>query len=949
MSNLDVVLVAGSQNLNDGVNTFLVSWKLGAPLRAAEQLGGPGSDIAASGPVDESAWVESVFNVAIAGSSVDDVSARIAAIAAELRDLSDWTIGLKNSAYTGLLRVKLGHCIEVPLDYPWDGRLMNAAKTQVEIVIEREPWVYGETDTLYDAFAVTVPCALDLSAMIGDARAPLTLLLDAWSANLHQVIAGVYPADAQPISTFVREAVDLTWSGGAADADANGWPDGVGNTVWKTNAAAGVYADIDVTDFIAGTYAVYANAKRDAGCDPATIETTYTAPVDIEGTDLRRHFLGLVSLPCAKVRGSATSTLRLTLKGDGTDYVCLNTVEFIPCHAGLIGWHHATAGSSADKLRWEDEVVYADDAASLGYSLADREIIAKVGTLVITGEATTEAPELDVDASASYVPRWEQLPGAPVESSPPSIEKLIFESSFEDDIDTDGLSDEWTLGGSVSMTPTMVAAIGEGTYSQRLQYSGGVGDSNENAWIITPFSHRGIVTPGDTVYVSGVMKGSILGCTMYVRISAWDSAKSELETHDRRLYPWSETMEFAHSHVMPPDTAYVTVSFIASGIDDGDVIDLTLDDVRVVVPNPADGGLAFLTSFEVDENGNGVADELAGAGPVSATYSLVAAIGEGSKAQRTQYTAPGGTMDRWFAWLSNSLCGVGMAVAGAIVRLRIKATGSNSGGSCAPMLWYYDADYVLVGQSYRTLVPTPDVAVWEMYRKLPATTMYVKAGMYFYDLDAGDTIDLTVDDMRVDVVDTTSSLAVFHGDSMTYGSGAVHGVSDYPTLTAPTGSWTKINLGTPGGTIDSFRSNAAAAVDPFYDANRPTNIVAIWAGTNDMAVGGYTPAEVLDDLTVYGQARKAVGWKVLTFTILPRSDPGISGTFEADRQTANAAIRETWSTYADALVDVAADTRIGDAGDSNDTTYYNADKVHLNAAGNAIVAEIVEAAIESLT
>jgi lysophospholipase L1-like esterase len=47
------------------------------------------------------------------------------------------------------------------------------------------------------------------------------------------------------------------------------------------------------------------------------------------------------------------------------------------------------------------------------------------------------------------------------------------------------------------------------------------------------------------------------------------------------------------------------------------------------------------------------------------------------------------------------------------------------------------------------------------------------------------------------------------------------------------------------------------------------------------------------------------------------------------------------SCGADAVVDIAANTTIGDSGDQNNTTYYNADTVHLKTAGYAIVAQAV--------
>jgi hypothetical protein len=299
--------------------------------------------------------------------------------------------GLVEKPYT---KLEDGHCI---------GR--------VSFTLACDPWLLSPTDTLYSASAVTLPCVLDLSAMQGQHAAPLDLVLNATTANLHQVVAGVYPDDSAVIADFVHEAATLTWSGGAAAADTNGYPDGTGNTVWSTNSAAGVYTDLDVTDYLPGTYAIYANVARQSAASPATIATAYTTAVAIEGTDLRRHLLGYVALPCSTVRASATSSLRVTLTSDGTDYVYCNTIEVIPASWGIAGWHHSTTSSSADELRWADDVVYADDVASLAYATDDRALSAFGGALVVTGEGTTEAATLAVTATIDYDPRWEQLPG----------------------------------------------------------------------------------------------------------------------------------------------------------------------------------------------------------------------------------------------------------------------------------------------------------------------------------------------------------------------------------------------------------------------------------------------------------------------------------------------------------------------------------------------------------
>lgn len=122
------------------------------------------------------------------------------------------------------------------------------------------------------------------------------------------------------------------------------------------------------------------------------------------------------------------------------------------------------------------------------------------------------------------------------------------------------------------------------------------------------------------------------------------------------------------------------------------------------------------------------------------------------------------------------------------------------------------------------------------------------------------------------------------------------------------------------------------------------------AGTNDMATHGLTPAQTLSALEAYCVGFKAMfpDVPIIVQTILPRQDSGISGTFEADRQTLNAAIRsQTLGVYWNAIADVGGDATIGQAGDCLNTTYYSVDKVHLVAAGAAIDATYWSTAIQA--
>jgi len=100
---------------------------------------------------------------------------------------------------------------------------------------------------------------------------------------------------------------------------------------------------------------------------------------------------------------------------------------------------------------------------------------------------------------------------------------------------------------------------------------------------------------------------------------------------------------------------------------------------------------------------------------------------------------------------------------------------------------------------------------------------------------------------------------------------------------------------------------------------------------------------VYNNIVSYCNSRKASGFKVLVFTILPRT--GIAGANETARVAINALIVANWASYADGVVDVAADARFSDY---NDTTYFQADKTHLTDAGETVVAGLAKTEIDKL-
>lgn len=188
------------------------------------------------------------------------------------------------------------------------------------------------------------------------------------------------------------------------------------------------------------------------------------------------------------------------------------------------------------------------------------------------------------------------------------------------------------------------------------------------------------------------------------------------------------------------------------------------------------------------------------------------------------------------------------------------------------------------------------------------------------------------------------------GNSLSFGTGAaIPSTESYPAqMAAANIQWDVVNLGVPGATTAQRAAAAPTAIDRTFATWRADEVAVLWEGTNDLAVNA--PATSGDAITRYVDwcnGRRAAGFKVVSVTVLPRSNAGLYADFETHRQEINTHIRANWASFSDALADVAADPRIGDFGDSDDTTYYP-DKVHLNALGYSIVAQTVGDAVESI-
>ncbi len=184
------------------------------------------------------------------------------------------------------------------------------------------------------------------------------------------------------------------------------------------------------------------------------------------------------------------------------------------------------------------------------------------------------------------------------------------------------------------------------------------------------------------------------------------------------------------------------------------------------------------------------------------------------------------------------------------------------------------------------------------------------------------------------------TLIVFDGDSLTYGTGTAAG-EDYPSVALQRlpSRVTAVNVAVPGQEWSDMLDDAACEIDPLFAPAARQNIVVVWAGTNDLN-RTHTAKRIWRELERYCRDRRRRGWKVVILTVLPRIPTRSGSRFERQRRLLNHAIRERWPAVADAVADVAHDERIGDyAGFA--AAQYKTDGIHNNAAGNAVIAEVV--------
>lgn len=174
---------------------------------------------------------------------------------------------------------------------------------------------------------------------------------------------------------------------------------------------------------------------------------------------------------------------------------------------------------------------------------------------------------------------------------------------------------------------------------------------------------------------------------------------------------------------------------------------------------------------------------------------------------------------------------------------------------------------------------------------------------------------------------------IAEGDSLTFGTGSTGG-NTYPKqlrdlyLGGKDYAWS--NSGFPGDSVASLVARASTT-DARILAGRKS-LLLVWIGINDLN-GAATAQQTYDALAAYCTARRVAGHKVVVATLIDT----VQATANGKRPAFNTLLRAGWATFADGMVDLAADARLSD---HTDTTYFDVDGTHLTNTGYGVVAAL---------
>lgn len=190
------------------------------------------------------------------------------------------------------------------------------------------------------------------------------------------------------------------------------------------------------------------------------------------------------------------------------------------------------------------------------------------------------------------------------------------------------------------------------------------------------------------------------------------------------------------------------------------------------------------------------------------------------------------------------------------------------------------------------------------------------------------------------IVDTGSNVLVCDGDSITAGAFVT---TPYPSSLNLQGSWEVHNVAVSGENLATMLANAPTVVDTLF---RPgvENVVTILAGINDLDQGTL-PADLIKLLWEYCAGRRAVGFKVVVFSLTSAHEP-----LDTLRDEYNDLMIAQWQGHADGFGNMGENPFVGLLGSYADPTYFQPDEVHpTQLATTDILAPIASEQVNNIT
>jgi hypothetical protein len=142
------------------------------------------------------------------------------------------------------------------------------------------------------------------------------------------------------------------------------------------------------------------------------------------------------------------------------------------------------------------------------------------------------------------------------------------------DGNADGLADGFTLSGAAGAPVYSVTANGDGTFTQRIRYTGVAGDNNATVTLLGAASAAASFAQNDPVTVSKVISAlALTGCAASVIVQCLSDADAVLSTDTVAV---AATGRFSVTKSAAPATTSKTAGGIRfTGVDAGDVIDIS--------------------------------------------------------------------------------------------------------------------------------------------------------------------------------------------------------------------------------------------------------------------------------------------------------------------------------------------------------------------------------------